>query len=60
MIIVMNRGVTEEQIGSVVSRIRDSGLDANVSKGTERTVIGAIGDERKLDPEMFTSLPGVE
>ncbi len=60
MIIIMDRGVTEEQIGNVVSRIRDSGLDANVSRGTERTVIGAIGDERKLDPEMFNSLSGVE
>jgi len=26
----------------------------------ERTVIGAIGDERKLSEEMFTPLPGVE
>ncbi|HET9338868.1 MAG TPA: 3-deoxy-7-phosphoheptulonate synthase, partial [Casimicrobiaceae bacterium] len=25
-----------------------------------RTLIGAIGDERKLDPEMFDPLPGVE
>ncbi len=60
MIIIMNRDVTESQIETVVSRIRDFGLDANISRGTERTVIGAIGDERKLDPEMFDSLPGVE
>lgn len=60
MIIIMNRDVTEEQIESVVSRIRDFGLDANISRGTERTVIGAIGDERKLDPVMFDTLPGVE
>jgi len=60
LIIVMNSGATDEQIGTVVSRIQSFGLDSNVSRGTERTVIGAIGDERKLYPEMFDSLPGFE
>src|SRR5688500_237409 len=56
----MNNGATEDQISAVTSKIQSFGLDANVSRGTERTVIGAIGDERKLDPEMFDSLSGVE
>jgi len=60
MIIVMNKISTEEQINAVLARIKEKGLDANVSKGTERTVIGAIGDERLLDPELLESLPGVE
>ncbi|WP_090827881.1 3-deoxy-7-phosphoheptulonate synthase [Nitrosovibrio tenuis] len=60
MIIVMNSGATDEQIGGVVSKIQSFGLDANVSRGMERTVIGALGDERTLDPEMFNSLGGVE
>ena len=60
MIIVMNNGATAEQVEGVVNKIREFGLEANVSKGTERTVIGAIGDERKLDQELFDALPGVE
>ena len=60
MIIVMNNGATDDQISAVTSKIQSFGLDANISRGTERTVIGAIGDERKLDPEMFDSLGGVE
>ena len=60
MIIVMNRDVTDEQIGVVVKRLQDAGLEANISRGIERTVIGAIGDERPLTEEMFTPLPGVE
>ncbi|MFZ1810288.1 MAG: 3-deoxy-7-phosphoheptulonate synthase [Candidatus Nitrotoga sp.] len=44
----------------VVKKLKDAGLDANISRGIERTVIGAIGDERKLTEEMFTPLPGVE
>jgi 3-deoxy-7-phosphoheptulonate synthase len=31
-----------------------------VSRGTERTLIGAVGDERALEPEMFDPMPGVE
>lgn len=60
MIIVMSPDSTESQIEAVIRKIKDAGLDANVSRGVERTVIGAIGDERKLDPEMFDALPGVE
>jgi 3-deoxy-7-phosphoheptulonate synthase len=60
MIIVMGREVTDEQIGAVVRKLEAAGLQANISRGIERTVIGAIGDERGLDPEMFTPLPGVE
>jgi 3-deoxy-7-phosphoheptulonate synthase len=60
MIIVMASGASDEQIDGVVRKIKESGLDVNVSRGTERTVIGAIGDERKLDKELFDALPGVE
>ena len=60
MIIVMNKDVTDAQIGTVVKKLKDAGLEANISRGIERTVIGAIGDERVLSEEMFTPLPGVE
>ena len=60
MIIVMGKNVTDDQIGTVVKKLEAAGLQANISRGIERTVIGAIGDERSLDPEMFTPLPGVE
>lgn len=60
MIIVMNPEATEQQVEGVVRKIKDAGLDVNISRGTERTVIGAIGDERKLDQESIDALPGVE
>lgn len=59
MIIVLSNEATESQVDNVVKKIRDAGLDVNISRGTERTVIGAIGDERKLDPVAFDSMPGV-
>jgi 3-deoxy-7-phosphoheptulonate synthase len=60
MIIVMNKSATQDQIDNVLDRIKDKGLEASVSKGVEKTVIGAIGDERLLDEELLASLPGVE
>ncbi len=50
----------ETQIAAVEAKIRAAGLGVHISRGTERTLIGAIGDERRLDPEMFDPLPGVE
>jgi 3-deoxy-7-phosphoheptulonate synthase len=60
MIIIMNSGTTDEQIGGVVAKLKEFGLDSNVSRGIERTVIGAIGDESKADKELLQALPGVE
>ncbi len=48
MIIVMKPGTTDKQIKHESDKIAKMGLTAHVSKGTERTVIGAIGDESKI------------
>lgn len=60
MIIVMSPEATDQMIEGVVKKIKEFGLDVNISRGTERTVIGAIGDERKLDVELMDALPGVD
>lgn len=60
MIIVLNSHATAEELESVVSRIRDLGLTAHISKGIEKTLIGVIGDERVVRRENFSLLPGVE
>lgn len=59
MIIVMSNEASEAQVDNVVKKIHEAGLEVNVSRGTERTVIGAIGDERKLEPVAFDAMPGV-
>ena len=56
----MNNTASDEQIENVVSGIKQKGLEATISKGTEKTLVGAVGDERLLDPELLQSLPGVE
>ncbi len=60
MIIVMQPDADDSAIAAVEAKIRAHGLEVHISRGTERTLIGAVGDERKLDPEMFDPMPGVE
>ncbi len=60
MIIIMNSDVSDAQIEAVEKRLQAMGLGSTVSRGVERTVIGAIGDESKVDKEVLQALPGVE
>ncbi len=60
MIIVMQPDAGTAEIAAVEARIVAEGLAVHVSRGTERTLIGAVGDERKLSPDMFETLAGVE
>jgi 3-deoxy-7-phosphoheptulonate synthase len=60
MIIVMQPDAGDRAIAAVEAKIRAQGLGVHVSRGTERTLIGAVGDERRLAPEMFETMAGVE
>ena len=60
MIVVMEPGASRESVEAVEMRIRAAGLDVHRSRGVERTLVGAIGDERILEPGCFESMPGVE
>lgn len=60
MIIIMRQGATDEQIQAVEKRLQSMGVDSHVSRGVERTVIGAIGDESKVEKESIQALDGVE
>ncbi len=60
MIIVMRSAATQADIDQVVERISQHGLKPHISRGVERTIIGAIGDERILRNVPFEALPGVE
>lgn len=60
MIIVLKRDATEEQIQHIVQSIREWGLTPNLSRGTERTIIGVIGDERTIRSKPLEVFPGVD
>ena len=61
MIILMKRNATQEQIDQVTEWITSVGYHPHLSQGVERTLIGAIGDDRgKIQLKSAAFLPGVE
>jgi 3-deoxy-7-phosphoheptulonate synthase len=62
-IIVLRPSTTDKEIRHIVKKLESKGFKANISKGTERTVIGVIGDTSKITEDevnAFASMPGVE
>ncbi len=61
MIIVMQTGAPKDQVEHVLDRIRELGYKPHPIYGEQKTVIGAIGDERgKFRLESLSGMPGVE
>lgn len=60
MIVVLKPGMAQKEVQAVADRIESLGLKAFVVVGKERTIIGAIGDERLLVDRTLESFPGVE
>lgn len=62
-IIVLKPDITEDRIAVIVKKLEGWGLKANISKGTERTIIGVIGDTSVVseeDEDALRVMDGVE
>jgi 3-deoxy-7-phosphoheptulonate synthase len=62
-IIVLKPTATEEDIRRIVKKLESRGLGVNISKGTERIVIGVIGDTSKIaeeEEDAIRVMPGIE
>ncbi|MDD5169586.1 MAG: 3-deoxy-7-phosphoheptulonate synthase, partial [Syntrophales bacterium] len=57
---IMKRDATNEDIKRIVKEIQSYGLRADVSRGDFRTVIGLVGDERKMPFDHLSIMPGVK
>lgn len=60
MIIIMKDGATAGQIRAVEHALKDVGFKTHPIEGEMKTVIGAIGDKRRLSMNQITTLAGVE
>src|SRR5206468_5060745 len=60
MIIITQPNATEAQINRIVTRLREFGLDAQISRGASRVIIGVIGPEALLREKPLAAMPGVE
>src|SRR6202167_2832014 len=61
MIVVLKPGISKKDEPAVLSEIKKLGYRPHVMRGVERTVVGAIGDERSHQSlETLASWPQVE
>jgi 3-deoxy-7-phosphoheptulonate synthase len=60
MIIIMKASASDADVTLVEEKLIGWGKQCNVSRGIQRTVIGAIGDESDIDDEALEAIAGVE
>ena len=60
MIIVVSPEATPDDVDHIVARVEETGRQAHLSVGTERSIIGVIGPDDPALQDIFESLPHVE
>jgi 3-deoxy-7-phosphoheptulonate synthase len=61
MIVNMSDNATPEQIEHIIQRIREAGFQPHVTRGTERTIVAAVGSGgRRHEIEALSVAPGVD
>ena len=60
MILVMNHRAGDDEIEAVIIQLERMGFQIHLSRGVERTIIGAIGDKGHLIEFDLEAMPGVE
>src|SRR5256885_15885880 len=56
----MRHGATEQEIARVVAVIRDMGYEASPLPGAQRTAVGLVGNDGRVDASRLEGLPGVQ
>jgi 3-deoxy-7-phosphoheptulonate synthase len=59
MLVVMKHNATEDEIQNVVGVIQDMGYQARPMPGQQRTAVGLIGNDGRVDSGRLVGLPGV-
>lgn len=60
MLIVMRHGATREEVQKVVSVIEEMGYQARPMPGAQRTAVGLVGNDGRVDASRLEGLPGVQ
>lgn len=60
MIIVMKRTCTRQDVDKVIAALKSRGLGANLSEGSQATIVGVLGDKTKLEGANLELMDGVE
>jgi 3-deoxy-7-phosphoheptulonate synthase len=59
MLVVMDHNAGDEEVARVVAVIREMGYEARPIPGKQRTAVGLVGNDGKVDGTRLEALPGV-
>src|SRR5918911_2191124 len=59
MLVVMENHATSDQIARVVRVIEEMGYQARPMPGSQRTAVGLVGNDGRVDSSRIEALPGV-
>jgi 3-deoxy-7-phosphoheptulonate synthase len=60
MLVVMRHGAAQEDIDRVVATIEEMGYTARPMPGKQRTTVGLVGNDGRVDGSRLEALPGVQ
>jgi len=60
VLIVMRHGATPDEVQKVVSVIEEMGYQARAMPGAQRTAVGLVGNDGRVDASRLEGLPGVQ
>src|SRR5215216_8039771 len=60
MLIVMRHDAVEDEIRRVVATIEEMGYQARPMPGTQRTTVGLVGNDGRVDGSRLAALAGVQ
>ena len=60
MLIVMRHGATDAEVRRVVAVIEEMGYKAQPMPGAQRTAVGLVGNDGRVDASRLEGLPGVQ
>jgi 3-deoxy-7-phosphoheptulonate synthase len=60
VLIVMRHGATDEEVRRVVAVIEEMGYHARPMPGAQRTAVGLVGNDGRVDASRLEGLPGVQ
>ncbi len=59
MVVILEKNISEEQINVIIDKLKGFGFDVHLSRGVQRTIIGAIGVKPDFDTRKVKILEGV-
>jgi 3-deoxy-7-phosphoheptulonate synthase len=60
VVVVMRPDARPDELDAVIAHVQAAGVEAFVSRGVSRTIVGLVGDTTRVDENEIVVMPGVE